>query len=134
MMDSALTRPAPTRRSEGLEVSPQTTEIDEHDLYPVHEEDNVPENPIHREQVRYLEGALAAHLPGKWVTGDICMYWEERNFHQYVAPDVLVVDGERPDPLPSTYLRWRDAPVLLVIEIGSKSTFKRDEEPKLETY
>lgn len=136
MIDSTPIRPVPTRRprSGRTVVSPQATGTDEHDLYPVHEEDNVPENALHREQVRYLEGALAAYLPHKWVTGNICMYWQERNFHQYAAPDVLVVDCERPDPLPSTYLRWADPPPLLAIEVGSESTFKRDEEPKLETY
>jgi Uma2 family endonuclease len=108
--------------------------MDEHDLYPVHEEDNVPENSLHYEQTRYLSGALATYRPDKWVTGNICMYWEERNFHLYAAPDVLVVDCERPDPLPKTYLRWADPPPLLVIEIGSESTFMRDEGPKLETY
>jgi len=108
--------------------------MDEHDLYPVHEEDNVPEKGLHEALARYLKGALAAYLPDKWVTGDVCMYWEERNFNQYAAPDVLVIDAPRPRPIPSTYLRWLDPPPLLVAEIGSRSTFVADEGPKLDTY
>lgn len=108
--------------------------MDEHDVYPVHEEDNVPEKAQHEAQARYLRGALSAYLPDRWVTGDICMYWEERNFQQYAAPDVLVTEGPRPDPLPSNYLRWSDPAPLLVIEVGSRSTFRADEGPKQETY
>ncbi len=115
-------------------LMPPSLPVDEHDIYPVHEEDNVPEKSLHEYQARYLRGALQARFPDRWVTGDICMYWEERNYHQYAAPDVLVVDAPPPDPLPPVYLRWRDAPALLVIEIGSRSTFVSDEGPKLATY
>jgi Uma2 family endonuclease len=135
MNDVTAIRPVPLRRPKWRPIAPsRPTVVDEHDLYPIHEEDNVAEKPLHREQVRYLEGALAACRPDKWVTGNLCMYWEERNFHLFAAPDVLVVDCEPPDPLPGVYLRWADAPPLLVIEVGSKSTFVRDEGPKLETY
>jgi len=127
---SVLSRPPPPRRSAVLPEPPE----DEHDLYPAHEEENVPEKAQHELQVRYLRGALAVYLPEKWVTGNICMYWEKGNFQQYAAPDVLVVDGEPSDPPPGVYLRWADAPPLLVIEVGSKSTFLADEGPKLNVY
>jgi Uma2 family endonuclease len=94
----------------------------------------VPEKAQHELQARYLKGALAVFFPEKWVTGDICMYWEKRNFHQYVAPDVLVVDCKPSAPPPGVYLRWVDAPPLLVLEVGSKSTLRADEEPKLGIY
>ena len=126
---SIVTAVPPLRRG-----APEPPGIDEHDMYPVHEEDNVPEKMLHEAQARYLRGALAAYFPDRLVTGEVCMYWEERNFYQYAAPDVLVVDGPRPDPLPSTYLRWSDPPPLLVIEVGSRSTFVRDEGPKLDIY
>jgi Uma2 family endonuclease len=107
---------------------------EEHEWYPVHEEDSLPVRPAHERQVRYLRSALAAHFPERWVTGEICMYWEERAFHRYVAPDVLVVEGAPETHPHDVYLAWSDGPALLTIEVGSKSTFKEDEGPKVERY
>jgi len=134
MNDVTLTRPSPQRRLTWWPAGPPgPAEVEEQDLYPVHEEDNVPEKSPHELQTRYLRDALGSYS-GKWVTGNLCMYWEEGNYQDYAAPDVLVVDCAPPDPLPGWYLRWADAPPLLVAEIGSKSTFVQDEEPKLWTY
>lgn len=120
--------------------------LDEHDLYPVHEEDTVPDIPEHELQTRYLRDALAAQLPGRFVTGEICMYWRRGDKRSYVAPDVVVVDHPRQQPdsgppaigdetrLPRVYLKWLDARALFVIEVGSDSTFRRDEGPKVERY
>jgi len=105
---------------------------DEHDLYPVHEEDDLPERPGHEKQVRHLRTVLEARLPDRWVTGDVCMYWEERAFHRYVAPDVLVAAG--PPHEHDVFLSWTDGRALLVIEVGSKTTFREDEGPEGERY
>jgi Uma2 family endonuclease len=107
---------------------------DEHELYPVHEEDSVPEKLAHERQVRYLRDGLEARLPDCWVTGGICMYWEERAFNRYAAPDVLVAGYPAPEGPKDVYLAWSDGPALLVIEVGSKSTFREDEGPKVERY
>lgn len=132
MRDATATLAPPQRRRPH---PPRTGPVvDEHDLYPVHEEDNVPEKPLHEIISRYLRYALDAYLPSRWVTGDICMYWDPQDKQTYAAPDVLVVDSVPPDPLPSNYLRWQDPPALLVAEIGSKSTFLRDEGPKPAIY
>lgn len=111
-----------------------TLTADEHDLYPIHEEDNVPENPVHELLARYLKDALGTYLSDNWVTGDICMYWEPGNMRKYAAPDVLVTEGPVPDPMPPVYLRWRDPDPLLVVEVGSRSSFVEDEGPKLAIY
>ncbi len=109
-------------------------ELDEHAMYPVHEEDNLPEKPGHEMQVRLLRELLTLRFPGHWVTGNVCMYWERHAFGKYVAPDVLVCPG-RPANYPhDVYLVWTDARAELVIETGSKSTFKEDEGPKIERY
>jgi Uma2 family endonuclease len=108
--------------------------VDEHTLYPVHEEDSVPENPDHEYQTRYLRDALSARLPQHWVTGEICMYWERDARERYVAPDVLVVEGTREQNPHPVYLAWSDSPALLVIEVGSVSTFRKDEGPKVDRY
>jgi len=108
--------------------------VDEHELYPVHEEDTVLERPQHERQVRYLRDALTARFPERCVTGEVCMYWVEMAFGLYRAPDVLVVDRLPPAEPPPVYLGWKDGPALLVIEVGSKSTFKEDEGPKVDRY
>lgn len=135
MSSVAAKRP---RRREEASPPPRTlvvpSWIDEPDLYPTHEEDHVPETPQHEALARYLKGALAARLPDRWVTGDVCMYWEKGDFQKYVAPDVLVVDVPTPDPAPSTYLRWSGAEPLIVIEVGSRSTLVEDTGPKVGTY
>lgn len=105
---------------------------DEHDLYPVHEDDDLPERPAHEKRVRYLRSVLETRLPERWVTGDVCMYWEERAFHRYVAPDVLVAEG--PPHQHDVFLSWTDGRALLVIEVGSKTTFREDEGPKVDRY
>jgi Uma2 family endonuclease len=107
---------------------------DERDLYPVHEEDNVPVRPAHEYQVWVLLTALRSRLHHYWITGDVCMYWEEGAFNRYVAPDVLVLPEMIEGDDPGVYLRWRDPQPLLTIEIGSKSTFREDEGPKIERY
>ena len=94
----------------------------------------MPEKPLHEILAGYLKYALRAHFPDKWVTGDVCMYWERGNKRLYAAPDVLVANAPPPDPMPPVYLKWADPPALLVAEVGSKSTLLRDEGPKLATY
>lgn len=103
-----------------------TAAVDEHKLYPVHEEDNVRETSPHELVVRYARDVLGALFPQCLVTGDLCVYWERGNTQRYAAPDVLVVRGRPREPLPRTYLLWRDPPVSFVLEIGSDSTRQID--------
>jgi Uma2 family endonuclease len=108
--------------------------VDEFALYPIHEEDSLPETPAHYSQARYLSTALETCLPGCWVTGEICLYWIPENKRRYVAPDVVVIDGPKPDPLPPVYLAWRLPPIRFVVEVKSASTFQEDLGPKFERY
>lgn len=100
--------------------------VDEHDLYPCHEEDSVPQGDAHFWQVHYLGGAIQARRPGLRVACDICHYWEPRNKKRYVAPDVSVIAGSPPVHRPNVYLAWRDPPLLFAAEIASPS--KRESE------
>jgi Uma2 family endonuclease len=111
-----------------------TVPVDEHRLYPIHEEDNEPEWPSHERVVRDLRTGLAALFPNCMVTGNVCIYWEPGNTQRYVAPDVLLVLGHAREPLPRTYLVWREPPVSFVAEIGSASTRQNDLDEKLGTY
>jgi Uma2 family endonuclease len=108
--------------------------VDDQDYYPLHEEDDVPENPPHEATARYLRDAASAHFPDWFVTGDICIYWEPGNTLKYRAPDVLVVKGPLTEDVHRVYQTWRQPPVTFVAEIGSKSTFRTDEGPKVAIY
>lgn len=111
-----------------------TAAVDEQKLYPVHEEESVPEGSPHEFAVRYLRDALAVLFRDCLVTGDICIYWERGNTQRYAAPDVLVARGRQRLPLPRTYLLWREPPVSFVVEIGSDRTRQIDLEEKPGTY
>jgi len=111
-----------------------TIPIDERELYPLHEEDDVPEINFHKVQTTDLYNALKNHFRDRFVGGNICIDWEPNNTRDYRAPDVFIADGFPAVPDPRVYLLWRDAPILLAIEIGSRSTFRLDEGPKVQIY
>jgi Uma2 family endonuclease len=117
-----------------VEITRTIFTLDEHDLYPMHEEDDVPQGFAHYRQASYLTGALQALRPELWVTSDSCLYWEEGETNRYLAPDVAVFSGPTPDPLPSVWLAWRDAPLLFVGEVASPSSTETDRGAKLFTY
>jgi Uma2 family endonuclease len=108
--------------------------VDEQDLYPLHEEDDVPEIPRHERQTRELRDAISVHRPDLYLTGNVCIYWERNNFQRYRAPDIMVTAAPLAHPEPRVCLIWRDPPILFVAEIGSRSTFREDEGPKQEIY
>jgi Uma2 family endonuclease len=108
--------------------------MEDRELYPLHEEDDVTEIPRHERQVRYLRDALSARFPNWFVTGNVGIYWEKGNYELYRAPDVFVVREPLPVPDPRVYLTFEDPSIVFVAEIGSRSTQRADEGPKLEIY
>jgi hypothetical protein len=98
-----------------------TVSIDEHKLYPCHEEDSVPQGDPHYWQVHYLGGAIQAHRSDLRVTCDICHYWQPGNKKRYVAPDISAMAGPPPAHRPNVYLAWLDPPLLFAAEIASPS-------------
>jgi Uma2 family endonuclease len=117
-----------------VSVARQPAVIEDTDLYPNHEEDSVPEHAEHEHIVWTVRSTLRRRLPERWVTGDVCMYWIRGDKQTYRAPDVLVVEHPSPNNPDGVYKTWRDAPALLVIEVGSRSTQQKDEGPKVEIY
>jgi Uma2 family endonuclease len=109
-------------------------ELDPDAFYHPHEEDSVPESGIHHEICCAVEAVLALHQPERWVSGNLCCYWIPRNNRAFLVPDVFVAACPRPDPVPDSFCLWRHGPLLLVVEIGSDSSLKRDQGPKLEEY
>jgi Uma2 family endonuclease len=114
-------------------VEPVTV-VDEHDLYPIHEEDSVPQGDPHYWQTHYLGGALTAFRPDLRITCDMCHYWERGNPSLYVAPDVSAIAGPPPSPRPNVYLKWSDPPLLFVAEVGSPSNTEAQVTAKQATY
>lgn len=111
-----------------------TLDVDDRDYYPLHEEDDVPQTHRHFRGVHDLYTALATRFPDRFVSGDICVYWARGDTTRYVAPDVFVAAQPLAEEDPSVYLLWKDPPIVFAAEIGSRSTFRSDTGPKLETY
>jgi Uma2 family endonuclease len=111
-----------------------TLSIDDQEYYPLHEEDDVPEIPDHEAHVRYARDALSARFPDWFVTGNVCIYWERGNTRDYIAPDLFVVKEPLTEPVARVYQMWKQPTVAFVSEVGSRSTFRKDEGPKLERY
>jgi Uma2 family endonuclease len=107
---------------------------DDQEFYPLHEEDDVPEIPPHRRWVTYLYNALEARFPAWFVTSNVLIYWEPGNREAYRAPDLLVVKEPLAEAVDRVYQTWKQPPVTFVAEIGSRSTVRVDEGPKVEIY
>src|SRR5438270_14058076 len=90
-------------------------------LYPTHEEDDVPEGSLHARWSGYLVSALGALFPDRFVIGNICIYWEPRNYQDYLSPDAFVAQDRMPEPPPRVYRTWLLPPLLFAAEIGSIS-------------
>src|SRR5438046_1898592 len=100
--------------------------------YPMHEEDDVPEGPLHWRWSGYVYNVLKARYADRFVSGDVCIYWEPRNFSAYVAPDAFLAAGRVPDPPPRVYRSWLLPEVVFAAEIGSLATVERG--AKLDRY
>src|SRR6266542_3801047 len=116
-----------------LEPPPQP-EPDPELFYHPHEEVNVPANVEHDLSSDYLRDGLSVYLPDHWVGHDCCCYWIEGNNRVFLGPDVFVAERARPELLPSSFRLWEHGPLLLVVEIASRSSFRRDAGPKLDRY
>jgi Uma2 family endonuclease len=109
-------------------------DVNDRSWYPLHEEDDVSEIPLHELVVGYLRGVLRAHLPGAFVTGNVCIYWVPGDTTLYGAPDVFVVLAPLPEPQPRVYHLWRDPPIVFVAEVSSRSTVHLDKGIRRERY
>jgi Uma2 family endonuclease len=108
--------------------------VDDREFYPLHEEDDVSETELHDLLVDYLCDAFRARFPLWRVFRNVCIYWDRGNTTAYRAPDVFVVKDPISQPDLRVYHMWQDPPVLFVAEVGSRSTFREDEGPKVDVY
>jgi Uma2 family endonuclease len=108
--------------------------VDDQEYYPLHEEDDVPETPPHEAASRYARDALIARFPDWFITGNVCVYWEQGNTRDYRAPDVFVVSEPLTEPVTRVYQLWKQPPITFAIEVGSRTSFRTDVGPKVEIY
>jgi Uma2 family endonuclease len=113
---------------------PPDPERDPEAFYHAHEEVNVPVPAIHDRNTDYLRDVLSVYIPSRWVAADRCCYWIRGNNQVFLGPDVFVAEHPEPEPSPTSFRLWEHGPLLLVIEIGSRSSFRKDVGPKLERY
>jgi Uma2 family endonuclease len=102
--------------------------VDDEEFYPLHQEDDVPEIPDHRTQHTDLGTALALYLPDAFITGNVCVYWEQGNRNRYVAPDLFVVRNWRPPQRLRTYRAWEHPPIVFIAEVLSLYDYKPRQE------
>ena len=72
--------------------------------------------------------------PDAYVVGDILFYYEEGNNKRFIVPDVMVVFGTHQGGRTSYKLWEEDRAPAVVIEVASKSTYRRDLEEKKDLY
>ena len=72
--------------------------------------------------------------PDAYVVGDILFYYEEGNNKRFIVPDVMVVFGTHQGGRTSYKLWEEDRAPSVVIEVASKSTYRRDLEEKKDLY
>ena len=105
--------------------------------YPSSDGKPMAENDAQRDAIMYGIAALTRHFkdrPDVYVSGDLLVYYEERNPRVSVAPDVFVVFGvEKRRRL--NYKLWEEgrAPAF-VLEVASPSTWREDVGPKRSVY
>jgi hypothetical protein len=115
-------------------IKAPTFSPDDQEYYPLHEEDDVPETVGHEAVARYARGALSARFPDWFVTGNVCVYWERGNTRDYRAPDLFLVKEPLTEPVTRVYLLWQQPPIAFVLEVGSRTTFRKDVGPKVKLH
>jgi Uma2 family endonuclease len=103
-----------------MSVTVMESWVDDRSLYPIHEEDDVPEIPRHEREIRNLLNVLGYRFPDRFVTGNACIYWIPGDFQLYYAPDAFVTDGAPAEPEPRVYHVWQDPPIVFVAEVSSR--------------
>lgn len=113
-------------------ASPETNVI-----YP--DTDGLPmaESDFQRKPLTYAVEALDIYFQNRsdvYVSGNLCIYYRERDPRAVVAPDVFVVFGVGKHDR-SSYKLWEESKAPdFVLEITSQSTRNADQESKPQTY
>ena len=115
-----------------MSVLPRKQEIE----YPSSDGQPMAETPQHGQVMFDLIFGLRewyAKVSDVWVAGNLFLYYEEGNPRARVAPDLLVAKGVRKWDRPN-YRVWQDGSPVLVAEVTSKKTRRRDQDVKKPLY
>lgn len=106
-------------------------------LYPESDGKPMAETDIHRQLLSDLVFALDTHFqanPDVYVSGNLLIYYVEKNPAKRVAPDVFVAFGV-PKGQRRVYLLWEeDVMPQVVIELSSRQTWRDDLQKKWQLY
>ena len=109
----------------------------ETELYPETDGKPMAVSDMHRRILTRILQTLENHFrqrPEVYVSGDILMYYVERQPQKVVAPDALVTFGMGQKPR-LTYKVWEEGKVPdFVMEMRSKTTYRNDLGEKMELY
>ena len=105
--------------------------------YPTGDGKPMAETDYHRELMSVLIDTLKAHYaddPAVYVSGNLLLFYEEKNKRKHVSPDVFVVPGVG-NHLRPNYLLWEEGRgPRFVVELTSSSTRKEDTNKKKTLY
>ncbi len=106
--------------------------------YPESDGEPMAETDIHAKLLIYLRKAIESFFAQRedvYVTGNIMFYYVEGNPTEVISPDVMVCFGI-PKGNRTSYKTWEESEVMpsVVIEIASRSTWKKDRIEKRELY
>ncbi len=115
-----------------MSVLPREQEIE----YPTSDGQPMAETPQHAQVMYDLIFGLKEwyeEVSDVWVAGNLFLYYEKGNPRARVAPDLLLAKGVRKWDRPN-YLVWQEGPPVLVVEVTSKKTRRRDQDVKKPLY
>ncbi|MBF0289323.1 MAG: Uma2 family endonuclease [SAR324 cluster bacterium] len=106
----------------------------QHVVYPESDGKPMAETDLHRQLIIKAIDILQKAFPNAYVSGNICLYYEQGNPRKMISPDVLLCCSQEPD-VKRTYLAWEEnAQLDLVIEFSSFSTRREDHHKKKRIY
>ena len=94
--------------------------------YPESDGKPMAETDAHRNLIIKMVDLLQEAYPEAYVSGNICLYYEEGNPKKMISPDALLCSSQPPGEK-RAYLAWEEeAPLDLVMEFSSRSTHRQD--------
>ena len=103
-------------------------------IYPESDGKPMAETDTHRDLILLMIDLLRQAFPDAYVSGNICLYYEEGNPKKMISPDALLCRGQRPQKK-RIYRAWEEnAQLDLVVEFSSRSTRREDHHKKKRIY